>query len=346
MSTSYRIGITGDIYDKIMAVPTAREALENASGVEVARFENGEEPVAPGEIDAFDALLAGGVRIGRESTIGLERLSLIVRFGAGYDRVDLDGCTEAGVLVATTPAGIRRAMSTAAIAHMLALATKYLFKRQCLYEGRWFDAAAAENIGIGLAGRTLGYVGFGNIGQDLYRLAQPFEMRHQVYDPYLNESAAGEFGIERVDFATLLDQADFIVLLCLLTDETRHLIDDAALKRMKKTAYLINVARGAIIDQAALARALAADEIAGCGLDAYDPEPIAPDDPLLELDNANLTPHALGYTDEMIRLCSELCVAAALDVQRGAEPASVVNRAVLERAGLQDKLDAYRRAYG
>ena len=154
MSSSYRIGITGDMYDKIMAVATAQEALENAPGVEVVRFEHGEDPVAPGEIDAFDALLAGGVRIGRESTIGLERLSLIVRFGAGYDRVDLDGCTEAGVIVATTPAGIRRAMSTAAMVHMLALATKYLFKRQCLYEGRWFDAAAAENIGIGLVARS------------------------------------------------------------------------------------------------------------------------------------------------------------------------------------------------
>lgn len=343
MSPSYRVGITGDMYDKIMATDTARAALESASGVEVARFEHGEDPVAPEEIDAYDALMAGGVRIGRESTVGLERLSLIVRFGAGYDRVDLDGCTDAGVIVATTPAGIRRAMSTAAMVHMLALSTKYLFKRQCLYEGRWHEAAAPEHMGMGLSGRALGYVGFGNIGQDLYRLAQPFDMRHLVYDPYLNEKAASQFDIERVDFEALLDQADFIVLLCLLTDETRHLINTTALRRMKDTAYLINVARGAIIDQPALARALAAGEIAGCGLDAYDPEPIAEDDPLLELDNANLTPHALGYTDEMIRLCSEMCVAATLDVRRGAAPDSVINRAVLESPKLQAKLDAYRR---
>ena len=343
MSSSYRVGITGDMYDKIMAVDTARAALESAPGVEVARFEHGENPVAPGELDAYDAVMAGGVRIGRESTVGLERTSLIVRFGAGYDRVDLDGCTDAGVIVATTPAGIRRAMSTAALAHMLALATKYLFKRQCLYEGRWQEAAATEHMGMGLAGRALGYVGFGNIGQDLYRLAQPFAMHHLVYDPYLNEETTGSFDIERVDFEDLLDQADFIVLLCLLTDETRQLIDAAALRRMKNTAYLINVARGAIIDQPALARALAAGEIAGCGLDAYDPEPIAKDDPLLELDNANLTPHALGYTDEMIRLCSELCVAAVLDVRRGTAPDSVINRAVLDSAKLQGKLDVYRR---
>jgi phosphoglycerate dehydrogenase-like enzyme len=341
-SSTFRVGITGDMFDKIMAVDTAREALGKEPGVEVVRFEHGEDPVAPAELDAFDAVLAGALRVSRESTIGLQRLSLVARFGAGYDRVALDGCSEAGVIVTTTPAGIRRAMSTAAMAHMLALSTKYLFKRQCLYEGRWHEAAAAEHIGMGLAGRAIGYVGFGNIGQDLYRLAQPFEMRHLVYDPYLSESAAEGFDIERVDFDTLLAQSDVIVLLCLLTDETRHLIDEDALHRMKNTAYLINVARGAIIDQAALA----SGEIAGCGLDAYDPDPIAADDPLLKLDNANLTPHALGYTDEMIRLCSELCVEAAIKVRRGEEPDSVINRSVLESAKLKAKMEGYRQRGG
>ncbi len=342
-SHSYRVGITGDMFDKIMAVDSAREALEKEPEVEVVRFEHGEDSVSPAELDAFDAVLAGGLRVSRESTVGLQRLSLVARFGAGYDRVDLDGCSEAGVIVATTPAGVRRAMSTAAMAHMLALSTKYLFKRQCLYEGRWHEAAAAEHIGMGLAGRAIGYVGFGNIGQDLYRLAEPFDMRHLVYDPYLNENAADGFDIERVDFETLLAQSDVIVLLCLLTDETRHLINEGALHRMKNTAYLINVARGAIIDQAALARALVSGEIAGCGLDAYDPEPIAADDPLLKLHNANLTPHALGYTDEMIRLCSELCVEAALKVRRGEEPASVINREVLDSAKLKARMESYRR---
>ena len=154
---------------------------------------------------------------------------------------------------------------------------------------------------------------------------------------------ADGFDIERVDFETLLAQSDVIVLLCLLTDETRHLINEGALHRMKNTAYLINVARGAIIDQAALARALVSGEIAGCGLDAYDPEPIAADDPLLKLHNANLTPHALGYTDEMIRLCSELCVEAALKVRRGEEPASVINREVLDSAKLKARMESYQR---
>jgi D-3-phosphoglycerate dehydrogenase len=339
---SYRVGITGDMYDKIMAVPTARAALENTPAVEVVRFEHGEDPVGPAELDAFDAVIAGGLRISHASTSGLRRLSLVVRFGAGYDRVNIGGCSEAGVIVATTPKGIQRAMSTAAMAHILALSTKYLFKRRCLYEGRWHEAAAAEHIGMGLAGRSVGYVGFGNIGQDLYRLIQPFEMRHLVYDPYLADDAAGGFVIERVDFSTLLAQSDIVVLLCLLTDETHHLIDEDALRRMKDTAYLINVARGAIIDQAALARALAGGQIAGCGLDAYDPEPIATDDPLLVQDNANLTPHALGYTDEMIRLCSELCVEAALKVRRGEEPASVINREVLQSTKLQGKMEKYR----
>ena len=93
MKPSYRIGITGDIYDKVMAIDTARMALENTAGVEVGRFEHGPDPVAPEQLDAYDAVMAGGLRISGESTLGLERTSLIVRFGAGFDRVDLDGCT-------------------------------------------------------------------------------------------------------------------------------------------------------------------------------------------------------------------------------------------------------------
>ena len=96
------------------------------------------------------------------------------------------------------------------------------------------EAQQQQRDDLRVAGRALGYVGFGNIGQDLYKLAQPFEMRHLVYDPYLSDEVAGQHDIERVDFRDLLDQADFIVLLCLLTDETRHLINEAALKRMKK----------------------------------------------------------------------------------------------------------------
>jgi D-3-phosphoglycerate dehydrogenase len=336
------VGITEDVYEKLWATESARAALENTPGVDVGTLAVSEEPVRPETLDTFDAILAGGLRVTPASLVGIKRCTLIVRFGAGYDRVDLDACSDAGVIVATTPEGIRRAMSVTALTHILALSTKLFLKARCTHEGRWYEAANVDSMGMGLTGRTVGYVGFGNIGQDLYRLLQPLEMHHLVSDPYLNDTVAASFDIERVELAALLTRADFVVVLCLLTEETRHLIGAEQLRQMKETAYLINVARGPIIDQRALAQALAEGQIAGAGLDALDPEPIEPDDPLLSLDNANVTPHAMGYTDEMVRLCSELCVEAALRVRAGQVPASVINRTVLDRANLKAKMDAYR----
>ena len=343
---SFSVGITEDIYEKVLATQSARTALESTSGVEIGMIADSEEPIQPKMLDAFDAILAGGLWVTSASLDGIKRCSLIVRFGAGYDRVDLDACSAAGVMVATTPEGIRRAMSVTALTHILALSTKLFFKARCTHEGRWYEAANVDSMGTGLTGRTVGYVGFGNIGQDLYRLMQPLEMHHLVCDPYLNNAVAAQFDIERVDLAALLARADFVVLLCLLTEETRHLIGAEQLRQMKESAYLINVARGPIIDQPALAQALAQGQIAGAGLDALDPEPIEPDDPLLTLDNANVTPHAMGYTDEMVRLCSELCVEAALRVRCGEAPASVINRAVLDTPRLKAKMDAYRQLSG
>jgi phosphoglycerate dehydrogenase-like enzyme len=344
---SFRVAITDDgVYDRIMAVESARDPLENAPHIEIARFSGERGLVDARDLDQYDALIAGGPIFTRESLEGVKRCALIIRYGAGYDRVDVEACTEAGVILATTPDGIRRPMATAALIHILALSTRLFFKSALIYEDRWAEAASMENYGTGLSGKTIGYIGFGNIGRDLYKLIKPFDMHHLVYDPYLDETTARQHQIERAGLSTVLARADFVVTLCTLTEETRHLIGAEQLRQMKNSAYLVNVARGAIIDQQALVRALGAKEIRGAGLDALDPEPIAPDDPLLGLDNVNLTPHALGITDEMVRRCSELCVQGTLDVMRGEAPASVINRAVLDEDKLRHKLVAYRQRFG
>lgn len=344
---SFRVGPTDDlIHGNIMASDSARLALERTPGVEVARCPGEKRTVKPEDLNEFDALLAGGCYVTRESVAGVERCTVIVRFGAGYDRVDVDACTDAGIILATTPGGIRRSMATAALTHILALNTRLFFKSKFVYNGRWPEAATIANCGTGFVGKTIGFVGFGNIGRDLYTLISPFEMRNLVHDPYLDDTVAGQYDVERVDLSTLMSQADFVVTVCTLTEETRHLIGEEELRLMKPSAYLINVARGAIIDQKALVQTLSEKRIAGAGLDAFDPEPIEPGDPLLTLDNVILTPHALGITDEMIRLCSEMCVDAALGVMRGKVPESVINRAVLDKPQLTAKLEAYRQRYG
>lgn len=346
-SGSFRIGLTDDgVYDKIMHTASAREALEGTPGVEIAHFPASKDPVPPDLLNSFDAVLAGGSLFTLASTAGVERCSLIARFGAGYDRVNLDACTGAGIIVATTPGGVRRSMATSALTHILVLTTRFIHKSRLTYTGRWGEAQNAEHLGMGLGGKTIGYIGFGSIGRDLYTLISPFEMRHIVFDPYLDEKTATGYPIERVSLDALLSQSDIVVIACTLTDETRHLINKDTLSRMKRSAYLVNVARGAIVDQKALACALAEGQIRGAGLDALDPEPIEPDDPLLSLDNAILTPHAIGVTDEMVRLCSEMCVKAALDVMQAVTPASVINRAVLDSPKLKAKLAAYRQRFG
>ena len=342
----FRIGLTDDsVYEKSISVPTTLKMLQEASGAVFERFPVDIDPVPSETLNRYDAVLAGGSHFTPESMSAVDRCSLIVRFGAGYDRVDLKASTEAGIIVATTPVGVRRPMATAALTHILVLSTRYMEKVRCTQENRWSDASQPELLGMGLGGRTLGFVGFGSIGRDLYDLISPFNMRHLVYDPYLDKSAANKLNITLADLDTVLTESDVVVVVCALTEETFHLIGTREFGLMKRDAYFVNVARGGIVDQKALASALAEHEIKAAGLDALDPEPIAEDDPLLKLDNAIITPHAMGLTDEMVRLCSELCVKAALDVQAGRPPDSVINLEVLKTPKLKAKLEAYRQKH-
>ena len=342
----FRIGLTDDsVYDKSMSVPSTLRMLETARQIAYDRFPVDIDPIPPERLNRYDAVLAGGSNFTPQSISGVDRCTLIVRFGAGYDRVNLEACTEAGIMVATTPVGVRRPMATVAMTHILVLATRFMEKARCAHEGRWSEASKPELLGMGLGGKTLGIVGFGSIGRDLYDLINPFGMRHLVFDPYMDPGLENQLDIERTDLPRLLSESDVVVVVCALTEETRHLIDAEAFRAMKKTAYFVNIARGGIVDQAALSAALADGQIKAAGLDALDPEPIDPEDPLLSQTNVVITPHAMGLTDEMVRLCSELCVKAALDVQAGRVPDSVINKQVLDTQRLRDKLDAYRQAY-
>ena len=142
-------------------------------------------------------------------------------------------------------------------------------------------------MGVGLVGRTLGSLGIGNIGAEVFRLAKPFDMSFIAHDPYADPKVAGELGIELVGLEELFREADLLSVSCPLDDETRHIVNAERLALMKPTAYLINTARGPIVDQKALTEALQEGRIAGAGLDVFEQEPIRPDDPILKLDNVH-----------------------------------------------------------
>jgi D-3-phosphoglycerate dehydrogenase len=181
---AFHVGLTDDgIYVNVMDTPSARQPLEQSPHIEISRFPADETLVKPQLLDQFDAVLAGGQHFTRESCQGIERCAIIVRFGAGYDRVDIEACTEAGIIVSNTPNGIRRSMSITALTHILALTTRFVEKTRLLHNGQWSAAQQSDFRGMGLSGRTVGYIGFGNIGSDLHRLLLPFDVRHLVYDP-------------------------------------------------------------------------------------------------------------------------------------------------------------------
>jgi phosphoglycerate dehydrogenase-like enzyme len=257
----------------------------------------------------------------------------------GYDTVDVEACTRNGVLLTITPDGVRRPVASSIMAFVLALSHKLLIKDHLTRSGRWVDRIDA--MGMGLTGRALGLIGLGNIGREVFALAQPFGMRHLAYDPYVRQAEVAGTGVELMNLETLLQTADFVCICCALTPETRHLINAERLALMKKTAYLINTARGPIVDQDALTHALRKMRIRGAGLDVFEEEPIDKNHPILTLDNVIVTPHSICWTDECFQGMGRDACQSILDVATGQIPRSVVNREVLDHPSLQEKLRCY-----
>ena len=189
-------------------------------------------------------------------------------------------------------------------------------------------------------------VGVGNVGAEMFRLARPFDMRFLAYDPYVDSKLAAELGVELVELDEVFRRSDVISINCPLTPQTRNLVNAERITMMKRGAYLINTARGPIVDQRALTAALQERRIAGAGLDVLAQEPPDADDPILKLDNVILAPHALCWTDQLFAGNGAADVKAVLDVQHGRTPHRVVNRAVLDTERWQRRIADFRARFG
>ena len=294
------------------------------------------DEITPELAARYDAILTLRPRYSAASVTGPDRrLALIARFGVGYDRIDVDACTRAGVLVAITPEGVRRPVAQAVMTFVLALAGNLMQKDRITRQADW--AAAWTYTGIGVEGRTLGLIGVGNIGRDVVKLATPFGMRVIAHDPYAKELD----GVELVDLETVFRESDFISVNCPLSSETRGLVNAQRLTLMKPSAYLINTARGPIVDEKALHDALVRKQIAGAGLDVFEEEPAPAGNPILKLDNVIVTPHALCWTDQCFRGNSEGACRAIVELAHGRVPSHVVNRAALENPWLKERMAAW-----
>jgi phosphoglycerate dehydrogenase-like enzyme len=348
MADKFRVALSGD-FKKPDGSPTFPDfdvvPLQSAPGVEVAFLENA-NPLRADQLADFDALILLQPRLARESIHPNGRLSVVARFGVGYDNVDVPACTEAGIPLVVTPDGVRRPVAVSIITLMLALTGKLFVKDKLTRGGPETFNRRSEHMGVGLVGRTLGSIGIGNIGAELFRLARPFDMKFIAHDPYADKNAARELGIELVGLEELFHRSDVLCVNCPLMPETRHLVNAERLALMKSTAYLINTARGPIVDQKALTKALADRRIAGAGLDVLESEPPDPDDLILKLDNVILSPHALCWTDQCFAGNGAADVKAVLDIQHGRVPRGVVNRAVLDQSRFKARIEAYRSRFG
>lgn len=239
------------------------------------------------------------------------RLRVACRFGAGYDNFDLAALTRRGIPLATTGEANAGTVAEHALYLMLALAKRGPALDRAVKAGAWPRTFG----GVELRGRTCVIVGYGRIGKAIARRAMAFDMKLLIVDPLVRHA-------ERL--ADALPQADFVVVACALTPQTRNLIDAAALARMKPGAFLVNVARGAIVDEPALIAALKEGRIAGAGLDVLEAEPPRPDHPLLLRDDVVLTPHVAAYIDTAFERMAVACAQAALAGLEGTLDASVV----------------------
>lgn len=338
---AFRVGITRDFFNARgeLGLGDIGLALLDEAGVEWEPLPEHERELAAGDVAGYDALLVLTPRVTADTLADAERLTVLARFGVGYDSVDLDACTERGVAVTIAPDGVRRPVAVSAIAYVLALAHRMPERDALTRAGRWGDRM--DYLGTGLIDRTLGLLGLGNIGSEVARLAAPFGMRHLATDPQVGAEQAASVGAELVDLDTLFGEADFLVITAALTHETRGIVDARALGLMKPTAYLVNVARGPIVDQAALTDTLRERRIRGAGLDVFEEEPVDPDEPILAQDNLIVSPHSICFTDQMASGIGASALAGILEVAAGRPPDHVVNRAVLERPEFQAKLERY-----
>lgn len=338
MADKCKVGITRDILNakgEPAFGAAALQILEGAPGLEWEYLPQVVPEITPDIAARYDAIYVNAARVpGTAVARGDHRLKLVARHGVGYDTVDVAAMSAAGVLVTNTPTAMPRPVATIALTFILALAGRLFLKDRLARENRWKERM--DNMGVGLSGRTLGVVGAGGIGKELLRMARTFDLKLIAADPYANAVEIGYIGARMVDLETLMREADFVVVACLLNEQTRGLIGAREFALMKPSAFFINVARGPIVDEKALIATLAGKRIAGAATDVFEQEPVAADNPLLKMDNVIVTPHSLCWTDECFHNMASIGLKSIVDVLGGHRPEYLVNPAVLSHPRVRD----------
>ncbi|MFQ6053048.1 MAG: hydroxyacid dehydrogenase [Candidatus Bathyarchaeia archaeon] len=304
--------------------PAGIERLEGA-GVQVIQLPPGSDEAAlleraPGA-DAF--ITRGGIKVTRETMESSPRLKAVGVHGIGCDHIDLRAARELGKVVLNTPTALTESVAEMTLALLLAMTRRVVSADRAVRAGEW-TRKYGDLIGSELMGKTVGIIGLGRIGAAVARRLRPFDVALLYYDVEGRPELEAELGIRRVDLDTLLMESDIITLHTPLTPRTRGLLSRREFQLMKEGVYLVNTARGKVIDQGALTEALSAGKVAGAALDVFEEEPLDPGDPLASMENVVLTPHLAASSREAMRRMAVQVAEGVLAVLGGGVPESPV----------------------
>ena len=321
--SSYLVAVSDSVFPTL---DPARKVLSRIG----AELQLAQEPTPEAIVRAAaaaDALLVTYAKITAEMIQQMPRCRIISRFGIGVDNVDIPAATDAGIVVTKVPDYCTDEVSDHAVALLLALVRKIPFSSAQVHGGQWAMSAVVPIHR--LRGSVLGLVGFGRIPQLVAPKAKAFGVRVVAFDPYVQPEIFTRAGVERVDFSQLLKGSDYVSIHSPLLPETKDLFNDEAFRQMKPTAYLINTARGPIVDEAALARALDAGQLAGAALDVMPQEPPV-GSPLIGRDNVIITPHTSFYSEESLLELQRKASEEVVAVLTGQPPRNPVNPEALD----------------
>ena len=344
MNEPFRVTLTADFYDaegRLKYRDIGLDLLESAPQIEVSRFAEHRAEIEPQQLTGANGVIVLSSRVTAQSLSASADLLAIGRFGVGYDSVDVAACTAADVVLFITAGAVDHSVAEATVGWMLALTHHVRVKDRLVREGQW--DARSRYMGSELRERTLGIIGFGGIGRSVVKMLSGFGMNTPlVFDPFVPPTVIAESGAKSVSLDELLTQSDFVSLHCPLNEQTRNLLTARELSLMKPTAYLLNTARGGIVEENALFESLASHRIAGAALDCFAAEPITAPPRWAELDNVLLAPHSIAWTDELFRDIGRSACQGMIDLSQGRKPRGVVNPEVFDRPGFQSKWERLR----
>jgi len=310
------------------------EALDAIAEIHEIAADTPEE-FARGAADCDAIITSWGITINKTVIDALEKCVVIGVGSVGVDMVDVAAATEAGIVVTNVPDVFIEEVADHAMMLLLGVVRQTKRMEEMIHAGDWYRGRPLLNHTPRLMGRTIGLLGFGNVSRCMVKRAAGFGLHIIAHDPYVSELTISAEGAEPVSFGELLERSDYLSVHAPLNEETHHILDADAFRQMPDHAIVVNTARGPLIDETALVAALRAGEIAGAGLDVLEQEPIAADNPLLEMTNVIVTPHVASATDRMRPETRRRTGREVALVLRKRWPMSCVNPTVLPRVTLE-----------